>query len=102
MGRELPYFVVINEQGPAWDEKRSMRDQKGWTEHAVFMDALADEHFAILGGPLKYSKHRAMLVFNAPNEGVLRKRLAEDPWRSTGQLRTLVVYPGGDLVGKLT
>ena len=69
---------MIEEQGPQWDDKRSMRDQKGWTEHAVFMDALADEHFAILGGPLKYSKHRAMLILNAPNEAVLRKRLAED------------------------
>src|SRR5437870_13891285 len=102
MGRELPYFVVINEQGPAWDEKRSMRDQKGWTEHAVFMDALADEHFAILGGPLKYSKHRAMLVLNALNEGVLRKRLAEYSCICTGQLRSLKVYPWESTIGKLT
>ncbi len=43
----MPYFVVINEQGSAWDEKRSMRDQKGWDEHAVFMDALEDERFVI-------------------------------------------------------
>jgi len=68
----------------------------------VFMDALADEHFAILGGPLKYSKHRAMLVLNAPNEGVLRKRLTEDPWMRTGVLRTLEVYPWEVLIGKLT
>ncbi len=71
----MPYFVVINEQGPAWDEKRSMRGQKGWDEHAVFMEALADEHFVVLGGPLKYLKHRAMLVLNAPNEVVLRNSL---------------------------
>src|SRR2546430_17551464 len=81
----MPYFVVINEQGPAWDEKRSMRDQKGWDEHALFMDGLADEHFVVLGGPLKYLKHRAMLVLNAPNEVVLRERLAEDPWMRTGE-----------------
>ena len=98
----MPYFVVIEEQGPAWDEKRSMRDQKGWAEHAVFMDTLADEHFVVLGGPLRYSKHRAMLVLNAPNEGVLRKRLAEDPWMRTGVLRTLEVYPWEVLLGKLT
>ena len=98
----MPYFVVINEQGPAWDDKRSMRDQKGWTEHAVFMDALADEHFVILGGPLKYSKHRAMLILNALNESVLRKRLAEDPWMHTGVLRTIEIYPWEVLLGKLT
>ncbi len=85
----MPYFVVINEQGPAWDEKRSMRDQKGWDEHAVFMEALADEHFVVLGGPLKYLKHRAMLVLNAPNEVVLR-----------GVLRTLEIYPWEVLLGK--
>src|SRR5438309_9415095 len=69
MGRELPYFVVINEQGPARDEKRSTRDQKGWTEHAAFMDALADEHFVIMGGPFIHSKHRRMHVLGAPNDG---------------------------------
>ncbi len=98
----MPYFVVINEQGPAWDEKRSMRDQKGWDEHAMFMDALADGHFVILGGPLKYSKHRAMLILNATNEGVLRKRLDEDPWMRTRVLRTIEIYPWEVLLGKLT
>ena len=98
----MAYFVVINEQGPAWDDKRSMRDQKGWTEHAVFMDVLADEHFVILGGLLKYSKHRAMLILNALDESVLRKRLAEDPWMHTGVLRTIEIYPWEVLLGELT
>lgn len=98
----MPYFVVINEQGPAWDEKRPMREQKGWTEHATFMDAIADEHFVVLGGPLKYSKHRAMLVVNAANDVILRKRLAEDPWMRTGMLRTLEIYPWEVLLGKLS
>jgi len=98
----MPYFVVINEQGPAWDDKRPMREQKGWAEHAAFMDSIADEHFVILGGPLKYSKHRAMLVVNAPNDMILRKRLAEDPWMRTGMLRTIEIYPWEVLLGKLT
>ena len=63
----MAYIVVIEEQGLLWDDKRLMRDQKGWDEHAVFMGALAEEHFVILGGPLHYSKHRAMLIVNAPN-----------------------------------
>ncbi len=98
----MPYFVVIEEQGSVWDDKRSMRDQTGWDEHAVFMDALTDEHFVILGGPLKYSRHRAMLILDAPNEMVLRKRLAEDPWMRTGVLRTLEIYPWEVLIGKRT
>src|SRR5437660_8229858 len=57
-----------------------MRDQKGWTEHAEFMDALEAEHFFVLGGPLRnYSKHRAMLIVNAPNEQELRRRLEAGP-----------------------
>src|SRR5205807_8418462 len=41
----------------------------------------------ILGGPLgNYRKHRAMLILDAPNEEILRKRLAEDPWMRDGVL----------------
>src|SRR2546428_13046168 len=80
-----------------------MRDQKGWPEHAVFMDALADEHFVKLGGPLgNYRKHRAMLILDAPNGEILRKRLAEDPWMRDGVLRTIEIYPWEILLGKLT
>jgi hypothetical protein len=98
----MPYFVVINEQGPAWEDQVPMREQKGWTEHAVFMDALADEHFVILGGPLKYRKHRSMLIVSSPDESVLRKRLAEDPWMRDGVLRTIEIYPWEVLLGKLS
>src|SRR5713226_2999300 len=89
----MPYFVVIEEQGPQWDNKSSMQDQKGWTEHAAFTDALTDEHFVILGGPLRnYSKHRALLILSAPNEVVLRKetrRRPLDAHRSASHYRNL-------------
>jgi len=97
----MGHFVIINEQGPAWDSKLVMRDQKGWTEHAAFMDALEAERFVVLGGPLKYSKHRAMLIVNAPSEQVMRERLAEDPWMRTGILENVDVYPWEILLGKL-
>ena len=99
----MPHFVVIEEQGPQWDDKRSMREQKGWTEHAAFMDALENEHFVVLGGPLKnYSKHRAMLILNASNEQVARARLAEDPWMRAGVLGTFELYPWEILLGKIS
>ena len=61
----MGYFVVISEQGPGWDTKRSMREQRGWNEHAAFMDALEEERFIALGGPLgDYPDHRAMLIIN--------------------------------------
>src|SRR5215467_1081504 len=97
----MAHFVVINEQGPAWDTNRVMREQKGWTEHAAFMDGLEAERFVILGGPLKYSKHRAMLIVDAPDENVMRQRLAEDPWMRTGILKNVDVYPWQILLGKL-
>jgi uncharacterized protein YciI len=99
----MPFFVVINEQGPHWENKRPMREQKGWSEHAAFMDALENERFVVLGGPLgNYSKHRALLVVKAMNEQVLRARLAEDPWMCTGMLRTIEIYPWEILLGKLS
>ena len=98
----MAYYVVINEQGPGWDPKRVMREQNGWTDHAKFMDALESAHFVVLGGPLKYSKHRAMLVVNASDEQELRKKLAEDPWMHSGVLKTLEVYPWEILLGKLS
>jgi uncharacterized protein YciI len=97
----MPFFVVINEQGPSWDNKLPMRSQKGWTEHASFMDALEAERFVVLGGPLKYHKHRAMLIVNACDEQDLRKRLAEDPWMRTGVLRSIEIYPWEIMLGKL-
>lgn len=98
----MTYFVVVNEQGPNWKNNRSMRDQKGWTEHALFMDALADEHFIVLGGPLgNYPKHRAMLIVNASNEQKLRKRLSEVPWMHMGVLRTVEIYSWKILLGKI-
>jgi uncharacterized protein len=97
----MAYFVVINEQGPYWDDKRSMREQKGWTEHAAFMDVLTDEHWVVLGGPLKYSKHRSLLIASAADEQVLRRRLAKDPWMRAGVLRTIEIYPWEILLGKL-
>jgi uncharacterized protein YciI len=98
----MSFFVVINEAGPGWDPKRPMREQKGWNEHAAFMDALEAEHLVVLGGPLKnYSKHRAMLVVKALDEQALRRRLAEDPWMRTGMLQNVEFYPWEILLGKI-
>jgi hypothetical protein len=84
----MPYFVVINEQGPSWVDSRPMRDQKMWPEHAVFINSLTDAGFVILGGPLGPGKpHRAILIVNSESEAAARTRLLEDPWMQTGILR---------------
>jgi len=84
----MPLYVLINEQGPRWNESRPMREQEGWSDHAKFMNALVDEHIVVLGGPLRRGpRHRALLVLRAPEESQLRARLEEDPWMRNGILR---------------
>ncbi|TMQ61203.1 MAG: hypothetical protein E6K77_10855 [Candidatus Eisenbacteria bacterium] len=88
----MAYFVVINEQGPAWNPACSMRDQEKWAEHAAFMNSLVDEGFVILGGPLKDgSTHKARLIIKSVSEQAMRARLAEDPWMRLGLLTTLTI-----------
>jgi uncharacterized protein YciI len=75
------YFLVENAKGPAWDHSRSLREQEGWDEHAVFMDGLAEQGFIVLGGPIEGDERlSALLVVDAEDEETVRARLAEDPW----------------------
>ena len=75
------YFLVTRAWGPAWDPARPRRGQDGWDEHAAFMDALVDEGFVVLGGPVgDVDTGRALVVVQAECEGAVRERLARDPW----------------------
>jgi uncharacterized protein YciI len=76
-----------------------MREQEQWGEHAAFMDALADENFIVLGGPL--GNGRDVLFFiQAASEEEINARLADDPWTHLGLLRTVTVEPWEILLGK--
>ena len=48
----MPYFAVTVEHDLNWDSSRGMREQDEWDAHATFMDALVDEGFVVLGGPV--------------------------------------------------
>jgi uncharacterized protein YciI len=75
------YFLVERAKGPAWDHARRRREQDGWDAHAAFMDALAEEGVVVLGGPVgEGDGENALLIVDAKSEGVIRARLAEDPW----------------------
>jgi uncharacterized protein YciI len=63
-----------------------MREQDGWDAHAHFMDALVDEGFVVLGGPVGDGT-RFLLIIDAADEANIEARLAEDPWATTQQLR---------------
>lgn len=101
-GEGVALFAMINEQGPSWVNGRPMREQEGWTEHARFMNAIADEGLVVLGGPIgKGARHRAMLILRATDENALRSRLEEDPWMRSGVLQMGELLPWELLLGEL-
>jgi len=59
-----------------------MEEQTGWRAHAAFMDALVDDGFIILGGPLA-DERRVVHIIEAESEEAIRARLATDPWSGT-------------------
>jgi uncharacterized protein YciI len=67
-----------------------MREQDGWDEHARFMDALVDEGFVFLGGPLEGDRD-VLHIVDAPSEAAVDARLADDNWTANGMLRTVSV-----------
>jgi uncharacterized protein YciI len=90
----MPYFVVVNEQGPSWMSGTPMREQPQWAEHARFIDQLVTDRFILLGGPLSGNPvHRALLILQSPSEAEARSKLVEDPWMRSGILVTRSIEP---------
>jgi uncharacterized protein YciI len=97
----MSLFAVIREAGPAW-EAGGIFQQPSVTEHAAFMNALAEQRFVLFGGPLAGTEQghvRVLLIVDADGEAAIHRRLADDPWVATGQLRTVSIEPWKILVG---
>jgi uncharacterized protein YciI len=97
----MSYFAVIREAGPGWTDG-GMRAQPAVSDHAAFMNALADQAFVLFGGPLGGTEHgrlRALLIVKAGNEAEIHRRLADDPWVRTEQLVTTSIEPWNIFVG---
>jgi uncharacterized protein YciI len=90
----MTYFAVTRERGRSWDASLGMREQEKWDEHAAFMDALADDGFVVLGGPLDDGK-KVLLIIDAESEQEIVARLGDDPWTPMGLLRILRVLSTG-------
>jgi len=86
----MAHFVVRRARGGPWDWSRDMREQAGFDEHARFMDALVDDGFVVLGGPLEGDREVIEIVA-ADSEEAVRTRLAEDVWAKTGMLMPISV-----------
>jgi uncharacterized protein YciI len=98
----MSYFAVIREAGPAWTDGKEISEQPAMSDHAAFMNALADEGFVLFGGPLAGSERgrlRVLLIVDADSEAEIQRRLAVDPWVSTEQLLTVSVEPWNIFVG---
>jgi hypothetical protein len=88
----MPVFhVVLVRSGPEWRPGRALEEQTGWVEHAAFMDALLEDGFIVLGGPLG-DEHRVVHAVEADSERAVRDTLARDPW-SGSHLVVEVVEP---------
>jgi uncharacterized protein YciI len=97
--RSVTYYAVLRERGENWDVRLPMRQQEHWEEHAAFMDALADDGFVILGGPLGDGEEQFLLIMAADSEQAVAVRLADDPWTPLLLLRTAWVEHWEILLG---
>ena len=94
-------FIVIREAGPAWEDG-GIAEQPALSDHAAFMNALAEGHVVLAAGPLAGTERgriRALLIMNADDEAHIHRRLADDPWTISGQLRITSVEPWNVFVG---
>jgi uncharacterized protein YciI len=78
----MVFHVVLHRSGPEWDPNRPLEEQSGWNEHAAFMDALVEEGFILLGGPLS-DEYRVVHVVEAESEDAVRATFARDPWHGS-------------------
>ena len=85
------YYAVVRERGENWNASLPMRQQDQWEKHASFMDALADDGFVILGGPLGDGEVKFLHIVAAESEQIIEARLADDPWTPLRLLRTASV-----------
>jgi uncharacterized protein YciI len=85
-------FFILRTRGANWNRDRTLEEQDGWTEHADFMNSLAQEGFIVLGGPLEGTPN-VLLLAMAESEDEVRERLAADVWAVQDLLRVERVAP---------
>ncbi len=90
----MAHFVLINEQGPSWVDRRPMREQDQWAEHAAYVNAAMYAGKILLGGPIGDGHpHRALLILSFETEAAVQSWIREDPWIRSGILRTHTLEP---------
>jgi uncharacterized protein YciI len=98
----MSYFAVIREAGPAWSDGKGTFEQPAVSDHAAFMNDLAEHGFVLLAGPLAGSEHkriRVLLIVDAADEAEIHRRLADDPWVLANRLVTVSIESWNILAG---
>jgi uncharacterized protein YciI len=98
----MSYFAVTRAAGSGWAFGKGALEQPGASDHAVFMNGLAEQGFVLLAGPLAGSETgrlRALLIVDAENAAEIRARLADDPWTITEHLKLTSIEPWNIFVG---
>lgn len=85
-------FFILRTRGANWNRDRALEEQEGWSDHAAFMNGLAQEGFIVLGGPLEDTPN-VLLLAMAESEEEIRTRLADDIWTQQDVLRVERVAP---------
>ena len=101
-------FAVMRTRGPAWNDGVPMEEQVDWRRHADFMNGLAAEGFALLGGPLAGTRDVLLIVRaeergrgrGAAGRGLLERpgtaaHLRIKPWWLRSGCRRLAATLGG-------
>jgi hypothetical protein len=70
-------FAVTRTRGPAFNPALPLEQQDDWRGHANFMNALHDEGFVLLGGPLEGSPD-VLLIVRANDPDEIRARFLDD------------------------
>jgi hypothetical protein len=82
----MDFYAVIRTRGTGWQKTLPLEAQVDWDIHASFMNALVDEGFVALGGPLDGTDD-VLLIVRASSSDEIAHRLQADPWSKNGLLR---------------
>src|SRR5437773_5917096 len=93
-------FAAINTRGPNWNDDKAMEEQGDWRAHADYMNALVDDGFMLLGGPLVGTRD-VLLIVRATDEAEVDSRLDNDIWVRTGLLTRRQINPWWLRLGSL-
>lgn len=66
--------------GSRWDQRKPVREQPFWDEHALFVDDLFARGLIMMAGPFAPDGTGALVIMNVESVEEARAIYASDPW----------------------